>query len=78
MSNSAPGATVTVNGGYPSPNTFAADGNPHKYNDGCRRTFTLSFSNSGNTRDGFNVSNAFSATSSSYTASTNSNFVDSV
>jgi hypothetical protein len=70
LSNSAPSATVTVNGGYPSPATFAADGNSHSITMVGGSPFTLSFSNSGNTRDGFNVSSAFSSTSSSYTAST--------
>ena len=70
LSNSAPSATVTINGGYPSPATFAADGNPHTITMVGGSPFTLSFSNSGNTRDGFSVSSAFSSTSSSYTAST--------
>jgi len=72
INNSAPSATVTVNGGYPSPNAFAADGTPYNIMMVAGASFNLSFSNSGNTRDGFIVSNAFSATSSSYTASTNS------
>jgi hypothetical protein len=71
MSNSAPSATVTVNGGYPSPSTFAADGSQHNITMVAGDSFTLSFSNSGDTRNGFIVSNAFSATSSQYTASTN-------
>ena len=68
MTNSAPSATVTVNGGNPNPNTFASDGNPHTITMFTGSSFTLSFSNSGNTQDGFVVSNAFSATSTSYTA----------
>jgi len=72
MSNSAPSTTVIVNGGNPNPNTFAADGSSHTITIFAGASFTLSFSNSGNTRDGFIVSSAFSATSSSYTASFNS------
>ncbi len=71
MSNSAPTSTVTINGGSPAPNQFAADGTTHNILMVAGDTFTLSFSNSGNIRNGFIVSNAFSAISSSYTASTN-------
>ena len=71
LSNSAPSATVTVIGGYPSPNAFAADGTKYNIQMVAGAPFTLSFSNSGNTRDGFIFSNVFSATSSSYTSSTN-------
>jgi hypothetical protein len=70
LSNSAPSAAVTINGGYASPATFAADGNPHFITMVGGSPFNLSFSNSGNIRDGFSVSSAFSSTSSSYTAST--------
>jgi hypothetical protein len=69
MSNSAPSATVTVNGGYPSPSTFLADGTQHSITMVAGAPFTLSFSNNGNTRYGFNIAGSFSATSSSYTAS---------
>ncbi len=72
LNNLAPTATVTVNGGYPSPNSFAADGTPYNIMMIAGSSFTLSFSNSGNTRDGFNVANVFSSTSSPCTASTNS------
>jgi hypothetical protein len=72
MGNSAPSTTVTVNGGYPSPNAFAADGNTYNIIMVAGAPFTLSLSGSANMRNGFNVANAFSATSSSYTASTNS------
>ena len=46
-------ATVTVNGGSPSPNSFAADGTPYNILMVAGDTFNLSFSNNGNTRDGF-------------------------
>ncbi len=75
MLNSAPIATVTINGGYPNGNpttTINADGTPNSISFVAGATFTLSFTNSGNTRDGFVVSNAFSATSSQYTANGNS------
>jgi len=67
MQNSAPIATVYVNGGAPSPTSFLADGNPHSITMVEGAPFNLSFTNSGNTRDGFSVSSAFSATSSQYT-----------
>jgi hypothetical protein len=70
MSNSAPSATVTINGGNPSPSTFTADGSSHTIIMNYGASFTLSFSNTGNTRNGFNVGGSFSATSSSYIAST--------
>ena len=70
MSN-APSAPVAVNGGNPNPNTIAADGTAHTVTMFAGNSFTLSFSNSGNTRDGFNISNAFSASSNSYAASIN-------
>ncbi len=69
MSNSAPSATVTINGGSPTPNIFAADGTSHSIIMFAGSQFTLSFSNSGNTRNGFIVASAFSASSISYTAS---------
>ena len=69
MSNSAPSATVTVNGGNPSPSTFAADGTSHNINMTAGASFTLSFSNAGNTRCGFAVLGSFSATSNPYVAS---------
>ena len=69
MTNSAPIATVTVSGGNPNPNTFAADGNSHSVTIFAGASFTLSLSNPANARDGFIVSNAFSANSISYTAS---------
>ncbi len=72
LSNSAPATQVIINGGYPQPNTLAADGTQYSIQMVAGASFTLSFSNSGNTRDGFSLSNAFSATSSSYTASINS------
>jgi hypothetical protein len=72
MSNSAPSGNVTVNGGYPSPSTFQANGASQSITMVAGAPFTLSFSNSGVTRDGFIVSSAFFATSSSYTASFNS------
>ena len=72
LSNSAPAVQVVINGGYPQPNTLAADGTQYSIQMVAGAPFTLSFSNSGNTRDGFIVSNAFSATSVSYTASINS------
>ena len=53
MSNSAPSATVTINGGNPTPNTLAADGTSHSIIMFAGSPFTLSFSNSGNTRNGF-------------------------
>ena len=68
MANSAPSTYVNINGGNPSPNTFASDGNPHTITIFAGSSFTLSFSNSGNTRNGFIVSNAFSSTSISYMA----------
>ena len=71
LSNSAPSATVTVNGGYP-PSLLAADSAPHTVTLFAGAPFNLSFTNSGNTRDGFNVSNAFSSSSSSFNASINS------
>ena len=70
MSDSAPSATVTITGGNPSPSTFPANGVAKDITMTAGASFTLSFSNSGSTRDGFIVSSAFSATSSSYTAST--------
>ncbi len=69
LSDSAPSATVTVNGGNPAPNTFAADGTSHSVTMFSGSSFTLSFSNSGNTRNGFIVASDFSASSISYTAS---------
>ena len=72
ISNSAPNATVTVNGGNAIPNTFAANGNSNSITMFAGASFTLSFSNSGNIRNGFIVTSAFSSTSSSYTASTTS------
>ncbi len=69
MSNSAPSATVTVNGGNPNPNTFGADGVSHSIIMFAGSPFNLSFSNSGNVRNGFIVASAFSASSISYTAS---------
>jgi Divergent InlB B-repeat domain len=72
MSNSAPGATVTINSCATGGNsTFLPDGNAHTYpsfQTSCN--FTLSFSNSGTTRDGFSVASAFSATSGSYPSGT--------
>ena len=70
--NSAAQATVTITGGNPSPSTFPADGSVHNIimDDGA--SFTLSFSNTGNKRNGFEVDDSFSATSDSYVASTNS------
>ena len=70
IGNSAPSATVTVTGGNPSPNTFAADGNAHSMIIFAGAPFTLSFSNSGYIRDGFIVASVFSATSNPYIAST--------
>ena len=72
MINSAPPATVFITGGGAdlSPSTFAADGTTHSIAMDLGVSFTLSFSNSGDTQDGFNVASAFSSTSSSYTAST--------
>ncbi len=70
LSNSATSATVTIIGGNPSPATFAGDGSQHSITMDQGASFTLSFSNSGNTRNGFSVSSAFSATSSSYSTST--------
>jgi hypothetical protein len=73
LANSAPTATVTVNVGYSSPPIqFPADGTPYTINLPSGALFTLSFSNSGTTQDGFNVSSTFSATTSTYTASINS------
>ena len=72
LSNSAPSASVKVNGGNPTPNTFAADGSSHSVVIFAGSSFNLSFTNTGNTRNGFIVSNAFSATSPQYIASTNS------
>ena len=72
LSNSAPSASLTVNGGNPNPNTFAADGNSHSVTMFSGSSFNLSFTNSGNTRNGFIVANAFSPTSLQLTSSTNS------
>ncbi|MGD0645371.1 MAG: hypothetical protein ABSA75_10745 [Candidatus Bathyarchaeia archaeon] len=73
MNNSAPAATVTITDtgtGTPSPSTFPADGSVHNINGMDQGdSFTLLFSNAGNSRDGFIVSNAFSATSSPNPAS---------
>lgn len=65
MSNSAPSATITVNGCSPSPSTFSSDGAVHDVTMNPSCSYTESFSNSGNSRDGFIVSSAFSATSPS-------------
>ena len=78
MSNSAPSATVTVNGGYPTPSTFPANGASQSITMVAGDTFNISFSNSGNTQDGFIVSSAFSATSTSYIASATSISVPSI
>ena len=69
MSNSAPASTVTMSACGLNNSTFSGDGNTHgEYmTPGCN--FTLSFTNAGNTRDGFSVSSAFAATSSTETAS---------
>ena len=74
MSDSAPSATVTVtdltNPGAPLPSTFPSDGSVY-YIDGMSSgdSFTLSFSNgAGSVQDGFSVSNVFSSTSITYTA----------
>ena len=72
LSNSAPAAQVIINGGYPQPNTLAADGTQYSIQMVAGASFNLSFVNSGNTRDGFNVANAFSSSSSLYTVSINS------
>ncbi len=60
---------MTISGGYPTPNTFAADGTPYKIAMVAGDNFTLYFTNSGTTRDGFIVLNVFSANSSQYYAS---------
>jgi hypothetical protein len=71
MANSAPAATLTISGATCTSNstTFQSDGAVHHFAmvSGC--SFTLGFSNSGTIRDGFDVSSAFSATSSAQTAS---------
>jgi hypothetical protein len=72
LSNSAPATQVIINGGYPQPNTLAADGTQYSIQMVAGASFNLSFVNSGNTRDGFNLTNAFSTSSSLYTASINS------
>jgi hypothetical protein len=69
MANGAPSATVTITGGNPSLSTFQADGTEHAITMDPGASFTLSFSNSGNTRNGFNVGGSFSEVSS-YTSST--------
>ena len=72
MANGAPSAMVTINGGNPSPSSFAADGTQHIITMDSEASFTLSFDNSGSTtaRNGFSVSSAFSEISSMFTAST--------
>lgn len=69
LTNSAPSATVTLNGFNPSPTTFPADGNSYSITMAAGSTFNLSFTNAGSTRDGFAVSGSFSPTSSSFAAS---------
>lgn len=64
MSNSAPGANVSVNGCYSTPSTFPSDGKPHLILVIPSCAFTVSFSNEGNTRNGFSVSGSFVPTSS--------------
>ncbi len=63
MSNSAPSASVSVNGCYPTPSSFPSDGNSHPIQMLPSCSFTLSFSNSGNSRDGFSASGSFMAES---------------
>jgi hypothetical protein len=63
MSNSAPSANVSVNGCYSNPSTFPSDGEPHVISMIPSCKFTLSFSNEGDTRDGFSVSRSFTPAS---------------
>jgi hypothetical protein len=69
LNNAAPSATVNINGGYASPATFTADGTAKSITMAKGSSFTLSFTNSGSTRDGFSNAGSFSAISASYTAS---------
>jgi hypothetical protein len=63
MSDSAPNATVSVNGCYPTPSTLPSDGKTHLILVIPACTFTLSFSNLANTRDGFPVSGSLTPVS---------------
>jgi hypothetical protein len=63
MSNYAPSSNVSVNGCFASPSTFASDGSSHLITMISPCSFTLSFSNAGNTRDGFSASGTFDAIS---------------
>jgi hypothetical protein len=65
MTNSAPSADVTVNGCSSSPSTFPSDGKSYPIVMLPSCAFTLSFSNSGDVRNGFSDSGSFTAISSS-------------
>ena len=67
MANSAPGATVTVNGCNPSPLTFTSGTGTVPVQMTAKCYFYLSFANSGNTRNIFGDSGL--ATSNSYNSS---------
>jgi hypothetical protein len=69
MANSAPSTAVTVNNCSPSPSTFLSDGLVHDVVMSSSCTFALAFSNSASVQYGFNVVNAFSATSPPRTSS---------
>jgi hypothetical protein len=63
MVKSAPSASVTVNGCYPTPSTFPSDSSTHLVLMLPSCAFTLSFSNSGNVRNGFSISGSFASVS---------------
>ncbi len=63
MTNSAPSANVTVNGCSSSPSSFPSDGKPYPIVMLPSCAFTLSFSNSGDVRNGFSDSGSFTAIS---------------
>jgi hypothetical protein len=68
MSSSAPAVSVSVDGCHASPSTFMGDGTPHLESVDPSCNFSLSFSNSGSTRTGFQVAGDFSAISPVHTS----------